>query len=353
MPASLDRTCSKRLAARPRRAWRRCFTLIELLVVVALIALLVSLLLVALGVVQSKARETRTLATLEAFSNACTAFQQEHGFYPGAVPSTILANDPKITSTQNAILHLMGGYVREEDVGTAGFNDLGRYPQPTDPGGVDGWTEINFSTPAGGSYAIKVNPSRLGEGPIINGKSFPAYFTPGESEFAVARSVGFSGAATVPLPDLLDAWGQPIIYLRQQRTTGSLTPTSGGGAAQFDPRPMTKYTGSRELGRLGQNQIDATILPRDQSIDNVRNANLGKIIGHPALSQFANGAYTGQARGAYVLISAGADGVYFAATDGAGTPAEPVDDIATDTSVYTNDAKIVGEYDDVIVFGGG
>ena len=58
----------------------RAFTLTELLVVIAIIVLLVSLLLAALGKVMDQARRNSTLSTAKAFSNACDAFQQEHGF---------------------------------------------------------------------------------------------------------------------------------------------------------------------------------------------------------------------------------------------------------------------------------
>ncbi len=101
----------------PARAARspRGFSLTELLVVIGIIALLAGVLLTAMSKVRSQALKTQTVATMVEFSKACEAFQLEHGFYPGVIPETVLAdaalsgNEP-ITSTENALLHLMGGY---------------------------------------------------------------------------------------------------------------------------------------------------------------------------------------------------------------------------------------------------
>jgi len=324
----------------------RAFTLTELLVVIALIVLLVTLLLGALSAVQSKARETRTVATMQAFANACDAFQQEQGFYPGVVPENIMASDADanangisgFSGTENACLHLMGSAVRQADVGTADFNDL--YPAG------EGWQTHLFQKPNNnGIYPVKVNIGRIGDGPVINGKAYAPYFTPGEKEFGVAAgqlSVGM-GPQMRPLPDVLDAWGQPIIYLRRMRSLGPITALNGD--AQFDLGPIASYTKSESLGRMGGNQLQDSIFNTAPDPLNT----LGRILGHPSLSSWdaPNERVIGQARGAYMLLSAGPDGVFFSQKDGPGSPGNPVSDILTDY-----DAGIIGEYDDVLIFGG-
>ena len=103
----------------PPRAARspRGFSLTELLVVIGIIALLAGVLLTAMSKVRSQALKTQTVATMVEFSKACEAFQLEHGFYPGVIPETDLAdgdgawsNGEQFSSTENALLHLMGGY---------------------------------------------------------------------------------------------------------------------------------------------------------------------------------------------------------------------------------------------------
>ena len=66
---------------------------------------------------------------MQSFGKACDAFQLDHGRYPGIIPETILAANPLISGTENAILDLMGGAVRGDDP------DYDTYSAPD-------WTEI-------------------------------------------------------------------------------------------------------------------------------------------------------------------------------------------------------------------
>jgi prepilin-type N-terminal cleavage/methylation domain-containing protein len=322
----------------------RAFTLTELLVVIALIVLLITLLLAALDAVQDKARETRTMATMQAFANACNAFQQEQGFYPGVVPENILANDavqngglPRISGTENAILHLTGGFIRQDDVSDAEWNDFG------------GQLYL-FERPGGAPYRVKVDLGRIGEGPTINGEVYAPYFTPGEKEFAVAK--GQAGPTGVgpqqrPLPDVIDAWGQPIAFLRHMRSVGPLAAEDPDVRPQFHPAPLRAYTQSKGLGRLGKDQrIADPGNPADSgSIFNSTAVamweTLAKVLEHPSLP--------GQARGAFMLLSPGPDGIFLSRTDGPGSPGDAVDNI---TGNQYQGKNVIEEYDDVLIFGG-
>ncbi len=329
---------------------RRGFTMTELLVVIGVIAVLEGILLAAMGGVRRKAMATTTVSTMTEFSKACDTFQLEHGRYPGAIPENVIADTsigpiPAISSTENALLDLMGGY---------------RILGPTTATPVDWDTDFACSPPqvvchtlspgnGQGDWEIRVDINRLGEGPLLFGKPYSPYFTPSESQVGIAKGQVLTGAAG-ELPDLLDAWGQPIIFLRRARPSGPLVAmnTMAAPQPQFYTQGMMPYTRSTALGEFGKDQDTLSILNTADDPD----ATFAQILRHPSLGNFGTDifAQAGTAQGAYILISAGPDGIYFSEQDGPGTPANPIDDIVTGD--YDNPA-IVKEYDDIRIFGGG
>jgi type II secretory pathway pseudopilin PulG len=318
------------------------FSVTELLVVIGIIVLLVGLLLVALNNVRNSAKRTQTESTMNSFAAACDGFQIEHGFYPGVVPEQILAQDPQISGTENALLHLMGGFVREEDLGAA----YASYDHNGEDSASE-WREKAFSH-NGGTYRIKINTRRIGDGPMINGTPYAPYFTPSDRELGRMLGEQVNEDPNLMLPDLMDSWGQPIIYVRQVRKRGPLT---GDLAAkpQFLSGSIAPYLGSTDLGEQGRSQRLLTN-PEDQpySILNDSSADpdvtLARVLVHPALQDTP--------RGAYMLLSAGPDGIYLSSQDGPGSPNSYVGDI-TDTTTYPASVDIIAEYDDVRIFGGG
>ena len=95
---------------RRSNAYRDGFTLIEVMVVISIIVVLAGILLVALGTATDSARKTSATATLNSIRAACDSFALDHDSYPGVLPETALGDGLRLTSTQNAMLHLMGGY---------------------------------------------------------------------------------------------------------------------------------------------------------------------------------------------------------------------------------------------------
>ncbi len=73
----------------PNAFTKKAFTLVELLVVVAIIALLVSLLLPAVGRIRQAAKETKLKATFHAIDMGLEQFLSDHGSYPSSeVPAS-------------------------------------------------------------------------------------------------------------------------------------------------------------------------------------------------------------------------------------------------------------------------
>lgn len=361
------------------------FTLVELLVVVGIIALLIGLLLPALGKVVQRAKATQTLGTMQNFAKACDAYFQEFGEYPSAIPDSVLYRDtaqeqgyPLITGAENAILGLLGGY--RTKVGLNADEEYDNFGVGLPPDQV---LEIVYpETQAGDSaFRIKIIKNRIGEGPYRNGKQFSPFMTPRARELAEVS--GQIDAVTGQLeenlaralPELIDAWGNPIAFVKEQRGIGPLVARPGGTAAdsrgRFERDGMRAYTGSTALGELS---VDQNRYDQDDNRFSVLNTNavtggitgagardltFGQIIRHPALgmqqsvaTDDAERVYSGTSKGKYVIFSAGPDGVFFSRRE-LGTVAPAIEPDIVSSATNPDGPKVLDKFDDLVVAGGG
>jgi prepilin-type N-terminal cleavage/methylation domain-containing protein len=354
MTASLTERTDSPMPRPTSNVAQRGFTLTEMLVVIGIIALLIGILLPALSRVQDRARRTQTESLMNEFRSACENFQQQFGFYPGIVPEAILnaTANPAISGMENALLHMCGGAIAQDDpdYGAAAYAS---------------WTEVTFGSGTN-TFRIKVNASKVGEGPRIQGAKYSSFFSPKTDDLLAAPGQNLASAASVDpyandplrIPDLLDSWGQPIMYFRQLRPQAQFL-VQGGlqteslSDAMFAFQGAAPYLNSAALGDLGRDQSNSVL--RLAAAAN-RSATLAQIIRAPAIGVPTGSASqiltTAAPRGAFAVISAGKDGVFYSQFDGIGSPSAPKSDIISGGS-NPKGPEAMAEYDDIRVFGGG
>jgi hypothetical protein len=291
------------------------------------------------------------------------------------IPDEVILNNPGgngyplISSTANALLHLLGGYRVVSPFDQAGGQvdtDYNAYMTAANSTNSD--REITFG---GTGWKIIVDTRKIGEGPVINGKPRAPYLTLKGNETGTCAGV-LSNTGTNDLPELIDAWGQPIIFVRRVREKGPIAGPSNSGSIrpQFELGGVAAYLGWPEnntgsvlsgpvrVGELQQCQVqDSAECGSNYSMltadtPDQRYQTFAFLVRHPGVSPQASNAaelLLGSPRGTMLLLSAGPDGVFYSTVQGAGSGAAPV----TNVTQYANNPKVWDEYDDIIVFAGG
>jgi hypothetical protein len=267
---------------------------------------------------------------------------------------------PRITQMENALLALMGGYRVPTDP------DYATFGQTSTPPAV----ELTFNTTP--IFRIKVDATKMGEGPYKNGRKYEAFYAPKGREFGKAAGQMSStdalpeAAGSGLLPELIDAWGAPIAYISQLRSLGPIV-RNGSAAGQFERKQMIAYTNSTALGDAGVDQTEpakgsvlCTNAAGGTSAGDARRLTFGQLLRHPALNATtaagttvsdADRVFSGTPRGKYFLFSAGPDGIYFSRSQVRTPTGAVMTDIVSQTT-NPEGPRIIERFDDIVVAGG-
>ncbi len=288
-----------------RSSRRTCgFTLIELVVVIAIIAIVAAISIPAMHGVRDTSRLTQTRALIQSLENATSQFKNDNqGRQPGYFSPKEMGTNANLTaglsSMNNILLDLVGGEV--------------------DPNATTGPDVFDVSPYATGTIKVRVDLNKMGTG---------KYFVlPGGSWSTSAGNKNATGFDNAKLPDLIDAFGTPILAwieddsaVSQVKTVADFAKESSGtiGAplsAKFYWAQNSRWLNSDSVGRKLVNQKAESLIGETQT-DKV--ASLAGILGSPAFPYRAPNdpptvapIVAAKSRAPIMFHSAGKDGVFF------------------------------------------
>ena len=341
------------------RTFSSGFTLIEILVVIAIIAVLAGILLAALSGVQKAAMKTQSSSLMQSFARACDAFALDHGRYPGLLPDSAV-NGIEITSTQNAMLELMGGArvlntqspsSVVDEYNSFATNATIEYPD-------------TFEDPISGlTWSLVFDESRFGEGPWIAGRVYEPYFSP-KSRDLQYTPFDINNLDDFVLPSLIDAWDTPIMYFRAGRKHGPIIDNPANSSDPTFNLPQYDLPGIDQFFEDALNTNGSIVGPVFATDNPTKIAWLTLLLAHPTFWEddgsgnvFTNGVVWGTSRGRYLLISAGPDKIYLEIAnkqmhqDQTIDPASPASSLL-DPQSGSITPSMMETFDDVIVHGG-
>lgn len=315
-------------SARPFLKTRRGFSLVELLVVILIIGIIVAIVLPSLAGVRDKAKEAASRQLTNEIASAASTFYNDKRRSPGYFTPQEMGDASNqargFTAMQNAMLDLAGGIVRD---GTAGAVNIG-------PSTVVG-RQVAFLPEAVGATG--------------NGN----YFTPNAKNFQLQN--GSEGglregdAVHQQVPELVDAWNQPILAWVEDPTAKQAVQAVADFATVASPGNNPNLQSARfylnsnfallntpAFGKQRKNQVDLSLLSRNQ---NNAATSLAGAMGNPGAPDDPSRNLTAilptRSRGSFVVHSAGRDGVILSRADRRAIPiVDNADNTATATLYY-------------------
>lgn len=295
----------------------RGFTIVELLVVILIIGIVVALVFPAIAKANLAAKKAASTATLADLSAASSAFSIDNKRTPGYFTPADMGDQANVdrgfSGLNNVLLDLSGGIVSAAAAGGPGAGQIV----------VVGPTAAKVVT---------VDLGRIG----ATGGNQKAYYTPSAKNW-VLNSTTAQKETNVPdhskLPDLVDAFGQPILAWSEDGTAGnanfaSKSRTAGTPAsyARFYWAENAAFLRATSLGKLIKNQVytaagtPSSLLGSGRADADLATSLTG-LLGNPAFPESTAPGVAPKpsaARGGLVFQSTGIDGWYAGSTDDGG-----------------------------------
>lgn len=301
---------------------RAGFSLVELLVVITIIALVIGIVLPALGFARDLAKKTSSSTLINQLSAASAQFKNDNRRNPGYFTPRQMGDRDNAQLGMSGAENLMLDLAYPSDAIYVGINPPGNNMVRIGP--------VNLS----GANQVWIDPDAYAS----NKKG--AYFTPTAANYKAQPNdghqmvtdnagAGHAGATEDDrqLKDLVDSWGQPLlVWSLDEQSTFAITNmddfsrefATNNEYARFYVNQNRCFTNATAMGKRNLDQTDAakgSILATGVPGNNPA-ASLSGLLGQPASvrSQDAQATYDRmlptQGRGTIIIQSAGSDGYY-------------------------------------------
>lgn len=373
------------------RCARRGFSIIELIVVILIIVIIMAILLPALGGARNVARKTQTQALIQQLVAAAGRFEQDHRRLPGYFSPTEMGSPDQfagagsgrgMSSMENVMLDLAGGILSPSG-GSGGGGGGGPTSAPQESDAT--MLARNVGPTKDKTSQVTVDTSKIGVS--LNG--FAPYFVPDNKFYkpqfkTVGKGVAQNSApphADTPnkeraqLPDLLDAFGTPILAWTMDETATQpingvvdfAKTDSGTGRARFYWNSNSCFLSANSVGQKQVNMSDKSLLGSNINAAD-RNTALVALLGNPGFpidrQQSYNNILPSAPRGRFVIHAAGADGVYLGKDEAGAKHGDngklyyglnfknKNDNVHLDNKDQPTTIDLINDFDDIVVSGG-